>query len=143
MFLSPSASVRLRGGLSAEASFTWARIEREDGSRFSLAQIPRVKLQYQFTRAIFARGILQYNLQDRDALRGATGLPLRIDGAVSEPLDDGEMRYDFLLSYEPSPGTILYAGWTRQLEGPNTYRYGQLEPVADGLFVKVSYLHRF
>ena len=141
--LSPSAEIRLEDGLSADLSYTYARIRRErDDSRFSLAQIPRLKLQYQMTRALFARAILQYNLQDRDALRGAGGRPLRVDGAPSDALDAGEMRYDLLVSYEPSPGTILYAGWTRQLEGPETYRYGQLSPVSEGLFVKVSYLFR-
>jgi hypothetical protein len=141
--LSPSAELRFAGGLSADASFSFSRILRHrDDSRFSLAQIPRLKVQYQFTRALFARGILQYNLQERDTLRDAAGAPLLVDGVVSQPMEGGEMRYDFLLSYEPSPGTILYAGWTRQLDGPETYRYGQLTPVAEGLFVKVSYLFR-
>ena len=142
LLLSPTAQLRFAGGLSADASFTYSRIVRGDGSRFSSAQIPRVKVQYQFTRALFVRGILQYNLQERDALRAPGGGLLYIDGAPSESLDAGEMRYDLLISYEPSPGTIVYAGWSRLLDGPVTYRYGQLSPVSEGLFLKVSYLFR-
>ena len=142
LLLSPTAQLRFAGGLSADASFTYSRIERAGGSRFSLAQIPRLKVQYQFTRALFVRGIIQYNLQERDALRAPDGGTLYIAGDPSQPLDAGEMRYDFLVSYEPSPGTIVYAGWSRLLEGPVTYRYGQLSPVSEGLFLKVSYLFR-
>ncbi|MFO7894704.1 MAG: DUF5916 domain-containing protein [Longimicrobiales bacterium] len=140
--LGPTAELRFPFGLSADASFTYSHIDRVDGGHFSLAQIPRLKVQYQFTRALLARVIVQYNLQERDALRTADGAPLRIGGEVSDPVDTGEMRYDFLISYEPSPGTIVYAGWSRLLEGPETYRYGQLSPVGEGLFLKVSYLFR-
>ncbi len=140
LLVSPTAQLRFPFGLLADASFTYSRIERVDGGRFSLAQIPRLKVQYQFTRALFVRGIVQYNLQERDTLGGAN--PFRINGEISEPVDAGEMRYDFLISYEPSPGTIVYAGWSRMLEGPETYRYGQLTPVSEGLFLKVSYLFR-
>lgn len=142
LMLSPTAELRFRFGLLADASFTLSRITRASGGRFSLAQIPRLKLQYQFTRALFVRGILQYNLQHRDTLRSPDGVPLRIDGELSAPVDEGEMRYDFLVSYEPSPGTIVYAGFSRLLEGPETYRYSRLSPANEGLFLKVSYLFR-
>ena len=140
--ISPTAELRFPFGLLADASLTLSRINRARGGRFSLAQIPRLKVQYQFSRALLVRGILQYNLQERDALRSPDGTPLRIDGELSEPVDAGELRYDFLISYEPSPGTIVYAGWSRLLEGPETYRYSQLSPVNEGLFLKVSYLFR-
>ena len=142
MLVSPTAQLRFPFGLLADASFTYSRIDRADGGRFSLAQIPRVKVQYQFTRALFVRAIVQYNLQERAALRSPDGSVLRVGGELSEPVDDGELQYDFLISYEPSPGTIVYAGWSRLMEGPNTYRYGQLTPVSEGLFLKVSYLFR-
>jgi hypothetical protein len=140
--LRPSLDVRLPSGLLAELSVTYSRIDRSEGGRFSVAQIPRGKLQYQFTKAFFVRAIAQYNLQQRDALRSVGGVPLVLDEAASESLDEGELQYDLLISYEPSPGTIVYAGWSRVREGPDTYRFGELEPVAEGLFVKVSYLFR-
>ncbi len=141
--LEPSANISFRNGLSADLSFTYSRIRRAGGGgRFSVAQIPRVKIRYQLTRALFTRAILQYNLEERDALRWSDGLPLRVNGDISTPDDRGEVQYDLLVGYEPSPGTVVYAGWTRTRVGPNTYRFGRLEPSAEGLFLKVSYLFR-
>ena len=141
--LESEAAIRFPWGLRTELSFTYSRIHRRsDDSRFSVAQIPRLKVQYQLSRALFVRGILQYNLEERDALRSAAGLPLRIGGSPSEPVDRGEAQYDLLVAYEPSPGTVVYAGWTRIREGPNTYRFGDLTSVGEGLFIKLSYLLR-
>lgn len=140
--LAPTASLRFPLGLAASLSFTYSRIEREDGGLFSVAQIPRARIQYHLSRAVFARAIVQYNLQQRDALRTPDGTPLLVGGRPSESLEGGEVQYDLLLSYEPSPGTLVYAGWSRVREGPQTYRFGELTPVAEGLFVKVSYLFR-
>ncbi len=140
--LGPTASFRFPFGLLGDLSYTYSRIDRADGGRFSLAQIPRLKVQYQFTRALFIRAIVQYNLEERDALRSPLGQAMRVDGEVSTAEDAGRMRYDFLVSYEPSPGTIVYAGWSRAMEGPETYRYSDLSPVNEGLFLKVSYLFR-
>ncbi len=140
--LGPTASLRFPMGFAAELSFNYSRIERAGGGEFSVARIPRTKLQYQFTKALFVRAIVQYDLQQRDALRHVSGSPLVIDGAASTRLDEGELQYDLLVSYEPSPGTIVYAGWSRLREGSDTYRFGELEPTAEGLFVKVSYLFR-
>jgi hypothetical protein len=140
--LGPSANLRFPMGFLAEISFNYSRIERDQGGLFSIAQIPRTKLQYQITKALFVRAIVQYNLQERDALRDARGTPLVVDGETSDRADEGEVQYDLLVSYEPSPGTIVYAGWSRLREGPNTYRFGDLEPAAEGFFLKVSYLLR-
>ena len=142
LVLSPTVSVRVPAGFFADLSFTYSSIHRSTGGRFSVAQIPRARLQYQLTRALFVRGIVQYNLQERDALRTAAGAPLVLPGGPSEALESGELQYDLLASYEPSPGTILYAGWSRIREGPRTYRFGDLTPTAEGLFLKVSYLFR-
>jgi len=142
LVLSPTVSLRVPSGFFADLSFTYSSIHRSTGGRFSTAQIPRARLQYQLTRALFVRGIVQYNLQERDALRSAGGAPLVLPGGPSESLESGELQYDLLASYEPSPGTILYAGWSRIREGPQTYRFGDLTPTAEGLFIKVSYLFR-
>jgi hypothetical protein len=140
--IGPSADLRFPFGFTADLSFTFSRIWRESGELYGTAQIPRARLQYQLTRALFVRGILQYNLQRQDALRDPDGVALVIDGEGSVEREEGEVQYDLLVSYEPSPGTIVYAGWSRVREGPDTYRFGDLVPVAEGLFVKVSYLFR-
>lgn len=143
LFLSPTANLRFPLGLFAELSFTYSGIQRADGGRFSRARIPRARVQYQLTRALFVRGIIQYHLQRRDALRGPSGEPLLIGDRPSAAAESGEVQYDLLVSYEPSPGTILYAGWSRLREGPHqTFRLTELAPVSEGLFVKVSYLFR-
>jgi hypothetical protein len=48
-----------------------------------------------------------------------------------------------LVSYEPSPGTVFYVGYVRQMEDMDAFRFRQIQPLADGLFVKVSYRFRF
>ena len=48
-----------------------------DNSTYSTATIPRVRTQYQFTRAIYARMIFEYGSQDRGELRDpTTGRPV-------------------------------------------------------------------
>ena len=47
------------------------------------------------------------------------------------------------MTYEPSPGTVFYIGYTRQMQEPDAFRFRQVTPVADGLFVKLSYRFRF
>ena len=143
LLASPSLTLRPMRGLSTELSITYSRIVRAGADdEFSEAQIPRLQAQYQFNRALFVRGILQYDLQDRDALRSASGDPLYVDGVESAPRSEGDVQYDLLLGYQPSPGTVVYAGWTRVREGPSTYRFGDLTPISEGLFLKVSYLFR-
>jgi hypothetical protein len=132
-------------GLSVELGHTHSAIDRSsDGSRFSTQDITRLKAQYQFTRALLARVIVQYNLQNRDALQDlGTGLPLvSLSGGSTAAFDRGDFGANLLLSYEPSPGTLMYLGWTRQMSGPDTWDLRRHERMAEGLFLKVSYLFR-
>ncbi len=46
------------------------------------------------------------------------------------------------MQYQPSPGTIFFIGYSRLMEGERTYRFTRMNPTADGLFVKLSYLFR-
>ncbi|HEX9704752.1 MAG TPA: DUF5916 domain-containing protein, partial [Gemmatimonadales bacterium] len=60
----PTESIRIEG------SWVHQRLNRaDDASRFSIANIPRVKLEYQLSRAVFFRYVGQYVAQDRAALR--------------------------------------------------------------------------
>jgi hypothetical protein len=102
-----------------------------------------VKLQYQFSKALLARAIVQYNLLDRDALRDpASGRPLVVYDTRSEAVDRGTLEGQFLVSYEPSPRTIFYVGYSFMRRGYNTYDFRSMDSMADGLFVKLSYLFR-
>ena len=49
---------------------------------------------------------------------------------------------DWLFSYVPSPGTVLFAGYGSSLTEPEAFRFRHLERVRDGVFVKLSYLFR-
>ena len=52
-------------------------------------------------------------------------------------------RADWLFSYQPTPGTVLFAGYGNTLanleEDPRSAR---LPPSVDGFFLKFSYLFR-
>ncbi|MEJ2206472.1 MAG: DUF5916 domain-containing protein [Gemmatimonadota bacterium] len=134
--------------LQAEVGLRHTRLTRNDGSEYSTATIPRVRAQYQFSRAFFVRGIVEYSSQERGALADPeTGLPLAgcDDDGVCARLD-GSDAHDFhvegLVTYEPSPGTVFYVGYTREMEDTRAFRFREVRPMADGLFIKLSYRFR-
>ena len=51
-------------------------------------------------------------------------------------------RADWLLSYLPSPGTVIFLGYGTALDATDTFRPGSAERTSDGAFVKFSYLYR-
>ena len=136
--------------LQGEVGIRRTRLTRKaDGSEYSTALIPRIRAQYQFTRALFVRGIFEYSAQERGTPRDpATGRPLTYCGDACE-VRSGTRAHDFraegLVSYEPSPGTVFYVGYTRQMRDldPQNFRFRDLTTTEDGLFVKVSYRFRF
>jgi hypothetical protein len=140
----PTQSVRV------EALWTHQRITRaRDGSRFSTADIPRVKLEYQLTRAVFLRYVGQYFAQRRHALVDPrSGAPLVLDSAARQRVGPAEgiaannLRSDFLFSYRPSPGTVLFLGYGASLTEPDAFHFQELRRSGDGFFLKGSYLFR-
>ena len=135
--------------LVAELGVRQTRLTSQvDGAEVSSAVIPRARAQYQFTRSLFVRGIFEYSSQERLALRDpATGLPLYQEGDDGEYSQrDGSEGYDFhvegLVAYEPSPGTVFYVGYTRQMEDTESFRFREVRAMADGLFIKLSYRFR-
>jgi hypothetical protein len=140
----PTQSVRI------EALWTHQRITRaRDGSRFSTANIPRLKLEYQLNRAIFFRYVGQYFAQRRDTLVDPrTGLALVLDPTAQQRVGPASgivfnnFRSDFLFSYRPTPGTVLFIGYGASLEERDAFRFQQLRRTGDGFFIKGSYLFR-
>jgi Domain of unknown function (DUF5916) len=140
----PTQSVRV------DALWTHQRITRSrDGSAFSTANIPRVKLEYQLTRAIFFRYVGQYFAQQRRALVDPrTGAPLVLDSAAQLRVGTSggsvvnDFRNDFLFSYRPTPGTVLFFGYGASLDEPDAFRFQGLHRTGDGFFIKGSYLFR-
>ena len=140
----PDLTVRPTSAVQLSLSHTYSRLWRQrDETVFSTVNISRLRAQYQFNKALFVRGIIQYNLENRSALRDpTTELPILIGGSAVEEQDEGEFQGQFLLQYQPSPGTIFFIGYTRLEEGDRTYRLSRMQPREDGLFVKLSYLFR-
>lgn len=137
----------LTQSLRTELGLRHSTLTRDDGTQFSSATIPRFRAQYQFTRALFVRTILEYGTQEQGALRDpVSGLPLFGCRGDSCSLRDGSDNHDIhvegLVTYEPSPGTVFYVGYTRDMRDTQAFGFQDMEPVADGLFVKLSYRFR-
>jgi hypothetical protein len=130
--------------LRVEAQWPHQRLTRaQDGSWFSTANVPRLKVEYQLTRDIFFRYVGQYLAQVRDTLRDPrSGDPLIVDGAPPARATDTEFRNDVLFSYKPTPGTVFFFGYGASLTEPDPFSFQNLTRTTDGFFLKLSYLFR-
>ena len=124
---------------------------RTDGSTVGIGRIPRLKVEYQVSRAIFLRVIGEYNAQRQDALRDDS----RTEPADRDPrsgdrhstrrqpaFERNRFRVDALFSYQPTPGTVFFAGYSSFLTEPHGLRFDGLRRTNDGFFLKASYLFR-
>ncbi len=123
---------------------------RSDGTTVSVGRIPRLKVEYQVSRAIFVRAIGDYNALQQGALRddSRTNLPILIRDpatgvyAPSSAFERNRFRVDALFSYQPTPGTVFFAGYSSFLTEPRGLRFDNLHRTNDGFFLKASYLLR-
>ena len=134
---------------------------RSDGSIVANDRIPRLKVEYQIARPVFIRFVGEYTTLYRDALRdeGRTGRPIiTFDECagdayqVTTACQRSVFRGDFLFSYKPSPGTVLFLGYgagysdtriaSEPFEFPGSLRFRGYNRTDDALFVKASYLFR-
>ena len=114
------------GRFSENVEFTRSVLNRPGtGERVYTVNVVNTRSTYQFTRALAVRAIVQYDSQRQRLLT------------------------DFLGSYEPRPGTVVYAGYGSLYE---RRAYGASEEIDEarrylttrrGLFLKTSYVHRF
>ena len=134
--------------LSAEVGVRHTSLVRQrDGSSYSRATIPRFRAQYQFSRALFFRAIVEYGAQRRGALMTPDeGLEVAHCPADACTALVGRESNDFsvetLLSYEPTPGTVFFVGYSRTMKDLEAFRFRDVRPKAEGLFVKLSYRFR-
>ena len=126
----------------------------DDWSIVQVTQSPRLRVEYQVARPVFVRVVGQYVARRQDTLHD--------DSRTEDPLltlnGEGEyeravgfransLRLDGLFSYQPTPGTVIFAGYGTSLGrtviglDPRS-PYDDLERTADGFFLKVSYLFR-
>ncbi|MEZ4697046.1 MAG: DUF5916 domain-containing protein [Rhodothermales bacterium] len=125
-------------------------IRTDDRSNVGLRRVPRLKAEYQITPSIFVRLVGQYDSNFTDALRdnSRTDDPILIlDRETGEyersvARRTNSFRFDWLFSFRPNPGTVIFLGYGSGLTEPNTYRFRDLRRQNDGIFVKLSYLFR-
>jgi hypothetical protein len=139
----PSERARIDGTLAYQDYW-----RRSDHSLVGRNMIPRVKLEYQLTRAIFLRLVGEYDLGEHDDLRDETrtNYPLLIGGQLATAVRDRSLHGDYLFSYQPTPGTVLFLGYGSQADGnpdaTQRFNWQPLRRTSDYLFVKYSYLLR-
>jgi hypothetical protein len=121
-----------------------------DNSVVGIRQIPRVKFEYQLSRPIFVRLVAEYDADRQDDLRddSRTGRPILLCGpgptdcARATGYRRGRFRVDGLFSYQPTPGTVLFAGYGSTLDSNVSWRISDMQRATDGFFLKLSYLLR-
>jgi len=141
--LSAAVDLRPTPALRISAQYSRLTIRRRDGSWFSTEDIPRLKLEYQATRSIFFRVVGQYTSVSSDALRDpTTGNPIVIGGSVVGDSTSNQLRVDWLFSYRPGPGTLIYVGYGASCsEFDAGCAVGRQRARSDdGFFAKLSYL---
>ena len=153
----------------AEAEAEWRPTERlriapryvetrvmrpDDWSIATVNMVPRVRVEYQVSRPIFVRLVSQYVARRQDTLHddGRSEDPILLrqgDGSFERALGfrANSFRVDGLFSFEPSPGTVIFAGYGTTLGNEEIgldpqLPYDDLERRNDGFFLKVSYLFR-
>jgi hypothetical protein len=145
-----NASYRPTDKLRADLSYNESRTLRvSDRSTVNLQRVPRLKVEYQISRPVFVRFVGQYASSERAALRdaGRTELPLYVRTSTGgyAPLlarSSNGFRADWLLSFQPTPGTVLFAGYGSSLVDQGAFAFRDVTRTSDGFFLKFSYLFR-
>ena len=126
--------------MRAALTGTVFRLFRLDGSEFARSTIPRLKLEYQPSRALFFRAVGEYRSDRRSALADpASGAPLFVSGAAQPLTKFNGLRVDLLASFEPTPGTVAFLGYGSSLETDAAFNWSRLQRSSDGFFVKLAY----
>jgi hypothetical protein len=137
-------SLRPTTSLRVDATGVLSRITRQrDASEFSRVLIPRLKIEYQMTRALRFRTVGEYrSARVAGFVDWQTGEPLLIGPTPVSDDQSGGLRVDWLASYEPSPGTVAFAGYGSSHDTPSATSLGGLRRVEDSFFVKLAYQFR-
>jgi hypothetical protein len=125
-------------------------IRADDKSTVGLRRVPRLKVEYQMTPFIFLRLVGQYDSNFVDELRdnSRTDDPILIldreSGEFRHTRErrSNRFRVDWLFSFRPNPGTVIFFGYGTSLSEPSSFRFRNLRRTSDGFFLKLSYLLR-
>jgi hypothetical protein len=90
----------------------------------------------------------EYDARRQDSLRDdtRTELPILIRDpatglyAPAVAFENNRCRVDALFSYQPTPGTVVFARYSSILSEPERLQFGNLRRTNDGFFLKISYL---
>ncbi|HMA43182.1 MAG TPA: DUF5916 domain-containing protein [Gemmatimonadales bacterium] len=123
---------------------------KSDGTTVARELIPRLKVEYQAARALFLRVVGQYDAAWQDSLRddSRTNDPILIrnpaTGVYERALAQSSngLRVDWLVSFTPSPGTVMYVGYGSSLSEPDAFKFSALHRLRDQFFAKITYLFR-
>ena len=141
-----SVNLSLRPTTSFRVNWTGvlSRITRQrDGSEFARVFIPRLKLEYQLTRAVRFRAVGEYtSARGASFLDAETGDSLLVGGVIVPAVQSGGLRVDWLASYEPTPGTVAFLGYGSSHTAPSATSLSALRRAEDGFFVKLAYQFR-
>ena len=148
-YLSLALTARPTGRLRLTGNFDYQDYwRRTDHSLVGRNVIPRLKAEYQLTRSVFFRVVGEYDLAEHDDLRDETRtfFPLIINGKKALATRSASLHGDYLFSYQPNPGTVLFLGYGDRGDAlPNPaerFTYQPLVRSSDYFFVKYSYLFR-
>ncbi|MGH7603624.1 MAG: DUF5916 domain-containing protein [Gemmatimonadaceae bacterium] len=139
------AALDTRPTTAVRSSLSFSRLtiaRSSDGSRFSSETIPRIKVEYQISPPIFLRLVGQYSARSRSPLIDRNGNPILLDGVLDTGEVTNEFSTDWLFSYRPVPGTLVYLGYGSTLDEPREFRFQDFHRTRDGFFGKISYLFR-
>ena len=147
--LSVDVSYRPTERLRNTVSYFWQQVNRRtDGSLVNVGRVLRTKLEYQLSRPLFVRVVGQYVQDKTDSLRddSRTGAPIFIQGPDSltraAASHSNLFHADVLLSYQPVPGTVVFAGYGSNMVDEEAFRFRGLTRTDDAFFLKLSYLFR-
>ena len=90
----------------------------------------------------------EYDLSQHDDLRDETrtNYPLLIDGELASASRSRSLHGDYLFSYQPTPGTVLFLGYGSRADGDpdpaQRFNWQPLRRTSDYFFAKASYLLR-
>jgi len=150
LLLSANVSYRPTDRLRNSFSYFWQQVNRRtDGSLVNVGRVARVKLEYQLSRPLFIRLVGQYIQDQTDSLRdeSRTGAPILIAGpggtiTRSAASATNLFHVDALVSYQPIPGTVVFAGYGSNMLDDDAFRFHGLTRTDDAFFLKLSYLFR-
>ncbi len=149
-FVTVNARWRPTDQLRAELQYQHQEFNRwKDKTTVNIRKVPRLKMEYQASRYIFFRFIGQYDTQEKLDLRDdeRTNFPLlfrNADGSYRRlsAFKRNRVRADWLFSYQPTPGTVLFVGYGSSMQEPEPFKFRDLQRTSDGFFMKWSYLYR-